>query len=296
MSYKAGFVGLIGLPNAGKSSLANMLVGEKFSIVCHKAQTTRKRVLGIVNQEGLQAILMDAPGVIGKSSGLNRFLQDEYKDVMQKADVLVACLNMDAKSMEDLLRIADMTAASGKAWMILMTKSDLKPHRQLILRQKLQDYAVPILSVSTKQEVDKHKELILQEFAKLLPQSEAPIYEEDLFTLQSTKDWVAEIIREKCFYNIHEEIPYGLAVQVRKYEELEKIDRIFADIVIEKESYKSIVLGKRGELIKRIGTEARKEIELQLDKKVFLDLHVRIKEKWTKNPQAIRELGYVVEA
>ena len=140
-----------------------------------------------------------------------------------------------------------------------------------------------------------HRQLILEKVEEMLPVAEGPLYPEDSYTLETVKDMASEIIREKCFELMHQEIPYGLAVQVRKYEEADTIDKIYADIILDKESYKSILLGKSGQHIKRIGQTARLEIEKMLGKKVYLDLHVKVKNKWTKNPNILKELGYVTE-
>ncbi|MCB0348547.1 MAG: GTPase Era [Bdellovibrionales bacterium] len=295
MSYKAGFIGLVGLPNAGKSSLANMVVGSKFSIVCSKAQTTRRRVMGIYNDDECQFVITDAPGVVGTTSGLNTFLQEEYRDVMDKSDVLLACLNLDANNPETLTSICEAVKAQNKPWAIAITKVDLpKIHRISILRELFSGYGVPVVGVSTETDIKSHTEVLIDLFKTLLPEATAPMYPTDSYTTESVRDLSAELVREKCFKYLHDEIPYGLATQVRKFEEGAALQKIFVDIVVERDSHKSMVIGRNGEHLKRIGMEARKDIEQVTGTKVYLELHVAVKDKWTRNPMQLKDFGYVV--
>ncbi len=296
MKYKAGFVGLIGLPNAGKSTLANTLIGEKVSIVTAKPQTTRQRVLGIRTDESSQILFVDAPGVIKSTSGLNGFLGAEYQSVMTDSDVLIAVLNIDCPRMEDLIAIAETCSTQGKPWMVVITKSDFeKPQRAAILREKLQKFSVPTVAVSALHQKEAARELVLPLVKDLLPLSPAPLFDPEIYTSQTLREMVSEIVREKAFELLHQEIPYGLAVQILKFDEdTGPVIKIYANILVNKEGHKAIVVGTGGSQLKQIGQTARREIEVLTERQVYLDLHVVVKKNWAKNSMMLEELGYVV--
>tara|TARA_Y100000780_G_scaffold232018_1_gene260336 strand:- start:40061 stop:40954 length:894 start_codon:yes stop_codon:yes gene_type:complete len=294
VSYKAGYVGLIGLPNAGKSTMANALVGEKIAIVSRKAQTTRKRVLGIISNEDYQIVLADAPGVIQSHKGMNGYIMGEYHDVIETSDVLIAVLNPDAHSEEAIDKILALVQKSGKPYFAVITKlDDSKIHRVEKIKYKLRDAGISFYLVSALKRPEQLREDLIPEILKHMPESPGPFFDPELFTTSSMREMVEEVVREKCFEFLHDELPYGLAVQVRKYEEGDRLDKIYADILIEKSAHKQMVIGKKAHSIKRIGTLAREEIEQMAGKKIHLDLHVKVKEAWTSNKSSMRELGYV---
>lgn len=295
MSYRAGFVGLIGLPNSGKSTLLNAVVGEKVSIVTAKPQTTRRRVMGLVNEKNFQAVFVDAPGVVQAKSGLNKFLFDEARDVIGQSDVLVAVLNVDENSSDALNEIVQIVKESGKPWIAVIHKDDLPVlHRPGILREKLAVHGVQIVQGSALQNPEALRESLLEAISTHLPSSEGPLYDKDLFTLSTTRELCGEIIREKCFENLHQEVPFGLAVKVLKFEEDEPTVRIYSEIWVAKENHRPIVIGRQGSVLKNIGTTARKEIQNLVGRKVYLDLKVSSRRNWQKNPGVMKELGYVV--
>lgn len=299
MSYRAGFVGLIGLPNSGKSTLLNRLVGEKVSIVTAKPQTTRRRVMGIVNHEQMQAIFVDAPGVVKAHSGLNLFLRDEAMDVITQSDVLIAILNIDETDVENLDEIIGLAQESGKPWIAVIHKTDLAAHihRPQILRQRLEQLKVPVVQGSSLSPAESEGlcESILAGIQALLPEADGPLYEDDLYTTSNVRELCAEIIRERCFENLHQEIPFGLAVKILRFVEDDgPMVQIAAEIIVAKDNHQPIVIGKNAQVIKRIGTEARKEIVQLVGRKVFLDLKVATKRNWQKNPLFMKDLGYVV--
>lgn len=295
MSFRAGYIGLIGLPNAGKSTLVNTVIGEKCGIVSPKAQTTRKRVLGIYTDESKQAIFVDSPGVIKAERGINKFIQAEYQNIMQQSDALICCLNVDENDFTKLQEMIDLVKSANKPWAVIITKDDLgKIHRTPLLREKLKEYQVPVLAVSAENRKTESRELVLELIDKLLPESPAPLFSPELYTTSNLREMSSEIIREKCFLYLHEELPHEVAVLVRKYDEEGTITKIFADIIVPKDKHKLMVVGKGGSKLKQIGTEARKDIQAMLGHKVFLDLHVSVKENWAKNSQLMQELGYVV--
>ncbi len=295
-NYRAGFVGLIGLPNSGKSTLMNSLVGEKVSIVTAKPQTTRRRVLGLVSGEDFQVVFVDAPGVVNAKSGLNMFLAEEARDVISESDVLVAVLNIDEKSPEQLEQILTLVKESGKPWIGLIHKVDLPElHRPQILRDKLSLLNVPVIQGSALTEAEGLKETLLKTLKPLLPEAKGPMYDEELYTLSTTRELCAEIIREKCFETLHQEVPFGLAVKILKFDEESPVIKIHSEILVSKENHRPIVIGAGGAAIKKIGSEARKEIEKLLGEKVYLDLQVQSKLDWQRNRGIMKELGYVLK-
>lgn len=296
MSYRAGFLGLIGQPNAGKSTLMNYLVDEKVSIVSNKPQTTRRRILGIWSTDNAQVVFVDAPGVVASDKGLNAFLAQEARDVIADSDALLAIVSVDEAKPEDAEQILDMVKASGKPWIGVITKSDIeeKAHRIMILKRMIEERGAKAFSVSVKESKDdnEEREAMLIEFANLMPESPAPLYETELFTNENVRDMVTEIIREKCFEILHQEIPYSLAVRIIKFDEEGTLPKIYAEIIVSKENHKPIVIGREAKVIKEIGTLARKEIEKLMGEKVFLDVQVAFKPEWFENKRIMKELGY----
>lgn len=298
MSYKAGFLGLIGQPNAGKSTLLNYLVKEKVSIVTEKPQTTRRRVLGVWSTDEGQIVFVDAPGLIKADKGLNGFLSQEAEDVIAQSDALVAVLSVDEKNPEDADKVIKMVAASHKPWAGVITKSDIeeKQHRIMILKRMIEEAGGKAFQVSAK-DIDgdpENREALLIEFLAMLPASPAPLYDIELFTPHKTRDLVAEVIREKCFEFIHQEIPFSMAVRIIKFDEdATPCPKIYAEILVAKENHKAIVIGKGASVLKEIGSAARKEIESLMGEKVFLDLKVNFKADWFNNKRIMQELGYV---
>lgn len=301
MSYRAGFLGLIGQPNAGKSTLMNYLVNEKVSIVTPKPQTTRRRILGIANTDEGQIVFVDAPGVINAAEGLNGFLAKEALDVIASSDALVAVLSLDENHSENAQKTIDMVADSGKPWIGVITKVDLeaKIHRIMILRKmiEMRNGKVLTISVTKAEKNNDERQTLLKEFMELLPESPAPLYDTELFTNESVRDMAAEIVREKCFEILHHEIPYSIAVRIAKFEEDAKpCPKIYAEIIVAKDSHKPIVIGKDASIIKSIGIGARKEIEKLMGGKVFLDLTVACRDNWYDNKGIMKELHYVADS
>lgn len=295
IGYKAGFVAMLGIPNAGKSTLTNCLIGEKVSIVTSKPQTTRRRIKGIMTTKEFQAILVDAPGYIQNTAGLNQFLVNELNDILLGADVVLAILNLDARSPEPLEQIIEIAKNTGKPWAAVITKSDLgMGHRVHTLKAKLENMNIPYIQVSTVDSPAETKEEVSVLLKKLLPESPAPLYVDDIYTTEKVRDIAAEMIREKCFQLLFEEIPYQLAVQIRAFEEGKTLTKIHADIIVEKENHKKIVIGHGASTLKKIGMQSREQIEKLLEQKVYLELHVKAKQKWFKDPMAMKELGYVL--
>jgi GTP-binding protein Era len=299
---KAGFVALVGLPNAGKSTLVNALIGEKVGIISRKPQTTRKRVVGVYNEEDTQICFIDSPGRIKSETGLNAYLQKELDSVIRESDACIAMLNLDAHNKSDLLEIVKLVKESGRPWFIVINKTDLDEAmaggvREMKLRDELKDVGVPVVSISAITNSPHGKEKLRREILDLvkerLPESESPLFNEDIYTTQTLKEMAGEIVREKCFEYLHQEVPYGLAVQVVKYDESHPTPRVFVDIIVSKENFVSMVVGKGGMMIKRIGASSRIEFEKVIGQKVYLETHVKVKKDWFKNLETMKELGYV---
>ncbi len=308
---KAGFVGVLGLPNAGKSSFVNRMVGEKVAIVSSKPQTTRSRILGMSNLPEGQILWVDSPGWLNRSEGLNKFLMEEFKKTVAESDSLLLLLNLDAGSKDSFSPLIEIAKESKKPLMLIVTKTDLRPfeHRRFILMEWLATQVDRTTLIggqiyhfsSAKPNLETLAE-IQKNLLQSLPTTNGYLYDPELYTTQSQRDLAREIIRERCFENLSDEIPFGMAIQVRKFVEPEAeviagkkkktITKIFADLVVAKENHKPIVIGSKGEMLKKIGTESRKEIEKMIDQSVFLQLHVRAVPSWSKSEFWLKEFGY----
>lgn len=298
-NYRAGFLGLIGQPNAGKSSLMNYLIREKVSIVTSKPQTTRRRILGLHSTPAGQVVFVDAPGIVKSTSGLNLFLQKEAEDVIKASDALIAVLSINEDSIERNEEILNMVVQSRKPWLAVITKTDLdqKLHRISLLKNLVKTLGGDSISMSIKNDTIEDRQMILDRCVQLMPEATAPLYDEELFTTENVKSIAEEIIREKCFELLEFEVPYQLAVQTRKFdEEAKPCPKLYIDIIIGKDTHKPIVIGKGGANIKRIGELARPEIQKIMDvDKVYLELNVVVKNNWFENKTAMKELKYVAE-
>ncbi|MCE3009966.1 MAG: GTPase Era [Proteobacteria bacterium] len=296
---RAGFVGIIGLPNAGKSSLMNHLIESRVSIVTPKPQTTRRRVLGIKSSNDYQIVFVDAPGVLKNQKGLNRFLEQEALSVIQDSDALLAVISLDTETREQAAEILDLCAQSKKPWVLVISKVDLVKH--FSRKKAIQGLAegrkglVKILDFSTDWK-SEGKEEIFETLVPFLPASEKPLYDLELFTPHTVRELSVEVVREKCMEILEKEIPFQMAVSLRKFEERKgKKPEIYMDLIVAKDSHKPIVIGRGGQIIKKIGMKARQEIESLMDESVVLKLEVVVKENWSENKNMMKDLGYVVE-
>lgn len=288
---RAGFVALIGRPNAGKSTLLNALLGEKIALVSQKANATRKRLNAIVMHKGDQIIFVDTPGLHEKERQLNRFMLEEALKAIGDCDVIVY-LAPAADSVKHYERFLELTEGK-KKHVIALSKIDQVPQAQLLKRigeyNAFADRFEALIPISVPKKVGF--EDLLDTLAKLLPESPYLFDPEDL-TTERLRDIYKEFIREAIFENISDEIPYGSDVVIDKIDEEEGIDHIRATIIVEKESQKGIMIGKGGATIKRIGKSARRKIEQLSGQKAFLDLFVSVKPNWTNDKQFLEEIGY----
>lgn len=295
METKAGFVAVVGRPNAGKSTLLNHLIDEKIAMVSKKAQATRKRMQIIVMHNNAQIIFVDTPGIHKKEKLLNQFMLQEALKAMGDSDLIVflAAASDSLKEYEEFLALDE---SRSKKHIILLTKIDQIPQAKLLDKllqyQKYQEYFEAIIPFSVNKSVGKKD--LLDTVSKLLPQSPY-LYDEEILTTEFIRNIYKEFIREAIFENLSDELPYESDVLIEKIEETPKLDKVIATIVVEKEIQKRMVVGKGGEAIKRIGKMARESIEGLSGKKVYLDLVVSVKKGWSKNKDELANFGYIIE-
>ncbi len=298
MSYKAGFVGIVGIPNAGKSSLLNFLLNEHLCIVSRKPQATRRRIHGVISQPEAQIVFVDSPGFLKKGqSSLTKFIADEARKVMEDVDVLLLMVPADLSSRREMEPLLDLVYAAGKPTLFCMSKADLKKSKateELLYELSSKGYMGFPASVRKPSKTEKTK--IFAQIAELLPEAPGPLFDTELYTTEKMRDIAAELIREQCFEILEQEIPFGIGVVVDSFQEDTKILRIEASILVEKENHKGIVIGRGGSVLKKIGEQARKKIEAMLEQKIFLGLHVSHKDHWTDQKRMMKELGYVSES
>jgi len=298
---KSGFIGIIGQPNAGKSTLINLLINEDVAIVSNKPQTTRKRVLGITNHKKAQFIFVDAPGVIESGKGLNKFLEAEALDVIKKSDCLLAVIALDTDKMSDVEKIFNLVQKSKKKTVVVINKLDLARfhHRVKKIREMFDKLDQVLLVVEFSKnwgsDIGVVKKQIFDQLMDHLPEHKDYLFNSDIYTPHTVRDLVSEIVREACFYFLEKEIPYNLTIEILKYEEGDKIDKIYANVITSKESHKPIIIGQKAHVIKKIGMQARKKIEKLVNKKIFLNLEVKVLENWHSNSKFMKEQGYVLQ-
>ena len=268
MEHKAGFVNIIGNPNVGKSTLMNALMGEKLSIITHKAQTTRHRILGILNEENYQIVFSDTPGIIKPAYKLQESMMNFVKSAFQDADVLIYIVEVGEKELKDEV-LFEKIKNTNIPLLLLLNKIDLTEQEKVAEQIDHWKAKVPnaeILPISALNKFNLEK--ILERILELLPIA-PPYYDKDAITDKPKRFFVAESIREKILKHYKKEVPYSVQVEVEEFEDEEDIMKIRAIIYVMRESQKGIIIGHKGAGIKRIGTEARKELERFFDKKYF---------------------------
>lgn len=287
---KVGFVNIFGRPNAGKSTLLNALIGEKLAIVSPKVQTTRHRIKGILTENNYQVIFSDTPGIIEPKYKLHEKMMLSVKNALEDADVALLIVDVN-----EILEECDAIFSSLKLKIpaiVVINKIDRAGKERLIEATDFfanKPYCKKIVTVSATSGINKKN--FPKPILELLPEGE-PFYAEDELTDLNTRFFVGEIIREKIFELIADEIPYQTTVLVREFKEKTTLVKITADIIVQRESQKAILLGDKGTMIKKLGTLSRQEIEKFLQQKVFLELFVKVKEKWRDNELYLKEYGY----
>jgi GTP-binding protein Era len=285
--HRSGYATLVGRPNAGKSTLLNALVGQKLAIVTRKPQTTRHRIVGILTGEGYQVVLLDTPGLIEPRYKLQERMMEAVQRALADADVLLylhdATREPDAEGLD---AIGDRKA------ILVLTKMDLIARDQALpvadAWSKLRDWQAIVPVSATK---DYNLDHLMGEIVARMPAG-PPYYPADAVSEHPERFFVTEIVREKLFLTLRQEVPYATQVNIVQYEETPERDHIEAEIVVERDSQKGIVIGKGGQTLKRVGTAARLDIEEMTGRPAFLKLHVKVREDWRKNDTFLNSYGY----
>ena len=294
---KSGFTAIIGRPNVGKSTLLNKVLGQKIVIATDKAQTTRKRIKGIYTTPEGQIVFIDTPGVHKPLNKLGEFLLDEAKVAVPDADVILFLVDGSEPAGKGDRWIAQNILETEIPVIIVMNKVDKlkKPEKveeNLISYKTLFDKNLPVVKISAK--TGRNIDTLISNIFKKLPDGEL-LYPEDVVTEETMRSVTEEIVREKILLNTSDEIPHSVAVKVEQYQEEEEIDRIRATIFCETKSQKGILIGKNGSMLKKIGMEARQDLEKIIEKKVFLGLEVKVEKDWRKKESSLKNFGYEQE-
>jgi GTPase len=290
--FKSGFVSIVGKPNAGKSTLMNLLVGEQLSIVTPKAQTTRHRIMGMINTPDMQIVYSDTPGMLEPKYALHEAMMNYVKVSLEDADLVLLVIAWDDDLEEYLIgRLQKVKCPV----ILVLNKIDLAPNEQAV-GQKLDFWKSKISNISDSVAVSafrkKNIELILPIVKGRLPIHPAYFPQDDL-TDRSERFFASEIIREKIFLNYEQEIPYSAEVMIESFKESDDIIRIRAEIYVERDSQKGIIIGKGGSSLKKVGIEARKDMEAFFRKKIHLETHVKVADNWRKERFKLKQFGYL---
>jgi GTP-binding protein Era len=290
--FRAGFACFVGRPNAGKSTLTNAIIGQKIAITSSKPQTTRHVIRGIVHKPGAQLVLVDTPGLHRPRTLLGQRLNDLVKEVWSEVDVIGVCLPANEPIGRGDRYIAAEMARLNATVIAVVTKVDLVAPatlaKHLVEVSELHDFAeiVPVSAVAGRQ-----LDTLVDVMIKYLPESPR-LYPDDMLTEEPEQVLVGELVREAALEGVRDELPHSIAVVVEEMIDEGGLTRIFADVYVERDSQKAIVIGHRGARLKDVGTRARAEIESLLGKRVYLDLHVRVAKEWQRDPKQLRKLGF----
>ena len=289
--HKSGFINIIGNPNVGKSTLMNNLIGEKLSIITSKAQTTRHRILGIVNGDNFQLIFSDTPGIIKPSYELQDSMMDFVKSALEDADVILYMVEIGEKSIKDS-EVHNKIQSTKTPTIILLNKIDLSNQEDIenqinIWSNKYPNTEIYPISALNNFNIEK----VINRIIELIPIS-PPYFPKDQLTDKPERFFVNEKLREKILLYYDKEIPYSVEVQTEEFKEEESIIKIKSLILVERESQKGIIIGHKGVALKKIGTKARIDLEKFFGKKVFIELHVKVSKNWRSNPNQLKKFGY----
>ncbi len=295
MSHKAGFVNIVGNPNVGKSTLMNALVGERISIITSKAQTTRHRIMGIVNGEDFQIVYSDTPGVLKPNYKLQESMLGFSQSALTDADVLLYVTDVLDSAEKNAFFLDKVKKMDHVNTILIINKIDLIDQKRLeelvdFWRKELPSAEIFPISAAEKFGIGQ----LFERIKALLPDS-PPFFDKDALTDRPERFFVNEIIREKILLNYDKEIPYAVEVMVEEFKEEEDIIRISAVVFCERDSQKGIIIGKQGAALRKVGTEARKDIEAFFEKKVCLQLYVKVEKDWRNRERKLRNFGYQLE-
>ncbi len=289
--HRSGFVNIIGNPNVGKSTLMNALVGERLSIITSKAQTTRHRIMGIVNGDDFQIVYSDTPGILKPNYKLQESMMRFVTGAVSDADILIYVTDTVEKS-DRSLEIIERIAQSSTPTILVINKIDLTtPEALEILVSQWQERLPKAFIVPASAKESFNIGGLFDKIVEQLPEGE-PFYPKDTLTDKTLRFFATEIIREKILTNYDKEIPYCCEVSIDEYKEEMNIDRISATIYVARDSQKGIIIGHKGEKLKKVGTQARLDMETFLDKKVFLQLHVKVMDDWRNSDRQLKRFGY----
>ena len=289
--HKSGFVNIVGNPNVGKSTLMNELVGERLSIITNKSQTTRHRILGIVNDENYQIVFSDTPGVLKPAYKLQESMLKFSESALIDADIIVYITDV-FESPEKNNEFLDRVRNKKVPVLLIINKIDLSSQDELTKSVEGWEVRIPNAEIIPCSALTKFNvDYLLKRVVQLLPENE-PYYDKDALTDKPTRFFVSEIIREKVLLLYKKEIPYSVEVVVEEYTEQPNMDFIRALILVSRDSQKGIIIGNKGAGIKRLGTDARIDIEKFIDKKVHLDLYVKVSKDWRDSDKMLKQFGY----
>jgi GTP-binding protein Era len=291
MGHRSGFVNILGNPNVGKSTLMNVLVGERLSVITPKAQTTRHRIMGILSGEDYQVVYSDTPGILNPKYKLQAAMMRSVESALEDADLIIYVTDVVEtirKNEKHLNRILSSQVSK----IIVINKIDLTSQPELEKLVEIWNELAPDVPVMPVSAINRfNTDVLLREIISRLPEG-PPYFPKDQLTDRWERFFVTEIIRGKIFENYQKEIPYSVQVEIESYSEEPDINRIGVVIYVARESQKGIIIGHRGSMLKRVGTGARKEIEEFIGKKVFLELYVKVAREWRDNPRMLKKFGY----
>lgn len=289
--HKAGFVNIIGNPNVGKSTLLNVWVGERLSIITNKAQTTRHRILGIVNHPDYQLIFSDTPGILQPKYELQSSMMNFVKSALEDADILVYLVEVGERELKDE-RFFQKIVQADVPVLLLINKIDLSNQEELEAQVAYWKNRVPnaeIYPISAQEQFQTQR--VFDRLIELLPES-PPFFPKDQLTDKPERFFVNETLREKILLQFKKEIPYSVEVETESFEEDEQIIRIRSVILVERDSQKGIIIGHKGQALKWVGIEARKDLELFFNKQIHLELYVKVAKNWRSDERQLRRFGY----
>ena len=292
MAHKSGFVNIVGNPNVGKSTLMNAMVGEQLSIITSKAQTTRHRIMGIVNGEDFQIVYSDTPGVLKPNYKLQESMLAFSKSALEDADILLYVTDV-TETVDKNPEFIESVNRLDVPIIVVLNKIDLATSDELQIKIDTLKFLFPKCEVVCVSALHKANTIwLFDKIRSLLPEC-PPYYDKEDLTDRPQRFFVSEIIREKILLNYKEEIPYSVEVFVEEYKESPKIDRIRAVVLVLRDSQKGIIIGDKGKAIKKLGIDARKDIEAFIEKQVFLELYVKVDPDWRDKEGALRKYGYI---